>query len=103
MAGRKSERLWFDHALLPSGWASGVVITVSDGLILDVSVGVVPPSGAVRGRSVLPGLANLHSHAFQRAMSGRTEVRGMFRTVSGLGGVCSIALSAGLDRRISTR
>ena len=76
MAGKKSERLWFDHALLPSGWASGVVITVSDGLILDVSVGVAPPSGAVRGRSVLPGLTNLHSHAFQRAMSGRTEVRG---------------------------
>lgn len=76
MAGKKLERLWFDHALLPSGWASGAVITVSDGLILDVSVGVAPPSGAVRGRSVLPGLTNLHSHAFQRAMSGRTEVRG---------------------------
>ncbi|ABI76451.1 formiminoglutamate deiminase [Hyphomonas neptunium ATCC 15444] len=75
MAGKSSERLWFDHALLPSGWASGVAITIERGLIADVSVNVAPPSGAVRGRSVLPGLTNLHSHAFQRAMSGLTEVR----------------------------
>lgn len=76
MAGKTSERLWFDHALLPSGWASGVEIRVSDGTIEEISKGVVPPSGAVRGRTVLPGLPNLHSHAFQRAMSGLTEVRG---------------------------
>lgn len=79
MAEKNPERLWFDHALLPSGWASGVAITVSDGLIEDVAVGAAPPSGAVRGRSLLPGLVNLHSHAFQRAMSGLTEVRGNFQ------------------------
>lgn len=76
MAGKTSERLWFEHGLLPSGWASGVKITVSDGTIEEISTGVMPPSGAVRGRTVLPGLPNLHSHAFQRAMSGLTEVRG---------------------------
>lgn len=76
MAGKTSERLWFDHGLLPSGWASGVEITVSGGDIEKISSGVAPPSGAVRGRTVLPGLPNLHSHAFQRAMSGLTEVRG---------------------------
>ncbi|PKP81600.1 MAG: formimidoylglutamate deiminase [Alphaproteobacteria bacterium HGW-Alphaproteobacteria-18] len=76
MAGKSSEHLWFDHALLPSGWASGVAITIEGGLIAAVSVDVAPPSGAVRGRSLLPGLTNLHSHAFQRAMSGLTEVRG---------------------------
>ena len=76
MAGKTSERLWFEHGLLPSGWASGVEITISDGTIEAISTGVMPPSGAVRGRTVLPGLPNLHSHAFQRAMSGLTEVRG---------------------------
>lgn len=76
MAGKTSERLWFDHGLLPSGWASGVEITVSGGAIEKISSGVAPPSGAVRGRTVLPGLPNLHSHAFQRAMSGLAEVRG---------------------------
>ncbi|MBY9068058.1 formimidoylglutamate deiminase [Hyphomonas sp. WL0036] len=76
MAVKKSERLWFDYALLPSGWARGVQVTISDGLIGDMSVDIEPPSGAVRGRCLLPGLTNLHSHAFQRAMSGLTEVRG---------------------------
>ncbi|OZB18954.1 MAG: formimidoylglutamate deiminase [Hyphomonas sp. 34-62-18] len=76
MAGKTSERLWFEHGLLPSGWASGVEITISDGTIEEISTGVMPPSGGVRGRTVLPGLPNLHSHAFQRAMSGLTEVRG---------------------------
>jgi len=76
VAGKSSERLWFDHGLLPSGWASGVEIMVSGGAIENISAGVAPPSGAVRGRTVLPGLPNLHSHAFQRAMSGLTEVRG---------------------------
>ncbi|MBA4226078.1 MAG: formimidoylglutamate deiminase [Hyphomonas sp.] len=76
MAGKSSERLWFDCGLLPSGWATGLEITIAGGAIEKISTGVTPPSGAVRGRTVLPGLPNLHSHAFQRAMSGLTEVRG---------------------------
>jgi len=76
VAGKSSERLWFDCGLLPSGWATGIEITIAGGAIEKISTGVAPPSGAVRGRTVLPGLPNLHSHAFQRAMSGLTEVRG---------------------------
>lgn len=76
MSLKPAERLWFDHALLPDGWASDVTITLKDGLISAVTAGAVAPAGAIRGRSVVPGLPNLHSHAFQRAMSGLTETRG---------------------------
>jgi formimidoylglutamate deiminase len=63
------------EALLPSGWARDVLITVDDGVITAVETG-----GAAKGAErlhgpVLPGMANLHSHAFQRAMAGLTDVR----------------------------
>jgi formimidoylglutamate deiminase len=61
-------------ALLPQGWARDVSITVDDGDITAVvadSAGGEPLHGPV-----LPGMANLHSHAFQRGMAGMAEVRG---------------------------
>ena len=60
-------------ALLPEGWAKDVLICVEGGDIVAVSA----DSGgaeALRG-PVLPGMANLHSHAFQRGMAGLTELR----------------------------
>jgi formiminoglutamate deiminase len=55
--------------------ASGVVIELSDGLITSVAAGhPVPPAGAERlDGLVIPGFANAHSHAFQRALRGRTH------------------------------
>jgi formimidoylglutamate deiminase len=63
------------EALLPSGWARDVRISVDDGAIT-----AVEPGGAAKGAErlagpALPGMANLHSHAFQRAMAGLTDVR----------------------------
>ena len=68
--------LFFDHALLPSGWARDVRITVADGTIVAVAQDA-PRGGAdhVPGIAV-PGLPNLHSHAFQRGMAGLAERRG---------------------------
>jgi formimidoylglutamate deiminase len=61
-------------ALLPQGWARDVCIEVHDsGAISGVSFA---RKGENLACPVLPGLANLHSHAFQRAMAGLTEVRG---------------------------
>ena len=61
-------------ALLPYGWARDVRIDVdSAGDIAAVTSG---RGGEKLGGPVLPGMANLHSHAFQRAMAGLTEVRG---------------------------
>ena len=61
-------------ALLPQGWASDVSIEVDDAGNFS---GVVPGKDGERlAGPVLPGMANLHSHAFQRAMAGLTEMRG---------------------------
>jgi formimidoylglutamate deiminase len=61
-------------ALLPQGWARDVCIEVDDSGALS-SVSFVRKGEKLAG-PVLPGMANLHSHAFQRAMAGLTEVRG---------------------------
>jgi len=68
--------LWFDSVLLPSGWARDVRFQIAGGVIQAIGVGVAPEPGDERHGLGLPGLCNLHSHAFQRAMAGLTEVRG---------------------------
>ncbi|MCK0195879.1 formimidoylglutamate deiminase [Ancylobacter sp. 6x-1] len=68
--------LWFEAALLPEGWARQVAVEVAGGRIARVDAGMVPPAGAERHAVGLPGLPNLHSHAFQRAMAGLSQVRG---------------------------
>ena len=68
--------LFFRRALLPQGWAGNVRITVSDGAISAVETDAVQGAGEVDLGVVLPGLSNVHSHAFQRAMGGLTEGRG---------------------------
>jgi formiminoglutamate deiminase len=70
-----SASLHFATALLPDGWARDVRITVQGGLIAAVDAAVAPGADA-RHAIALPGLPNLHSHAFQRGMAGLAEVRG---------------------------
>lgn len=66
--------LQFAEALLPGGWAKDVRITVSEGRIVSVAPGATG-DGAERHAVGLPGLASLHSHAFQRGMAGLSEHR----------------------------
>src|SRR3984957_17940654 len=68
--------LWFETALLPTGWARDVRLTVGDGLIVRVETGVPPGADDERHAVAIPGLANLHSHGFQRGMAGLAETRG---------------------------
>ena len=68
--------LWFDSALLPGGWTGGVRLTADAGRIARVESGVAAGAGDERHRVGLPGLGNLHSHAFQRGLAGLTERRG---------------------------
>ena len=65
-------------AMLPEGWAQDVLIGVDDaGDITSVKADSKPSRGALRlSGPVLPGMANLHSHAFQRAMAGLAESAG---------------------------
>lgn len=68
--------LWFETALLDHGWTDRVRLTLAGGRIERVEVGVDPDPADERHFAALPGLPNLHSHAFQRAMAGLTEARG---------------------------
>lgn len=69
-------RLHFASALLPSGWANDVQVAITAGAIAAVTPGVAPAGGDERHAIALPGLASLHSHAFQRGMAGLAELRG---------------------------
>ncbi|MEF3047524.1 formimidoylglutamate deiminase [Pseudotabrizicola sp. L79] len=66
--------LWADWALLPTGWARDVRVTLAAGRIASVMAGSAP--SGTRVGVLLPAPANAHSHAFQRAMAGLTEGRG---------------------------
>jgi formimidoylglutamate deiminase len=70
--------LFAELALTPEGWAKNVRVTVDQlGRISAVESGVRPnpDDQYLRNRILLPALSNLHSHSFQRAMSGLTEKR----------------------------
>jgi formiminoglutamate deiminase len=69
-----ASKLHLETALMPDGWRQDVVIGIDQGIITSVGK---PGDGAAERISgvALPGLPNLHSHAFQRAMAGLTERR----------------------------
>ena len=62
--------LFFDHALLPSGWARDVRIGVADGAITSVAAGAARDGAERLDGIAVAGLPNLHCHAFQRGMAG---------------------------------
>lgn len=69
--------LFCERALLPEGWASNVALRFDARGTLtaverDASVDGLPQAAG----PVIPGMPNLHSHAFQRAMAGLTEYAG---------------------------
>jgi len=68
--------LWFETALLPQGWARGVRLSATDGYIERVTANVAAAQTDERHGIALPGLPNVHSHAFQRGLAGLTERRG---------------------------
>ena len=75
------ERYLAEWALLPGGFAADVLITVQDGAIVAVAEGrdasASAEAGAARVEGVtLPGMADLHSHGFQRVFAGLTHWSG---------------------------
>jgi len=66
-----------ERALLPSGWAHDVRFEVAaDGHLAAVQADASAEGAERLSGPVLPGMPNLHSHAFQRAMAGLAEVAG---------------------------
>ncbi len=68
-------KIWARRALLASGWRECVAIEFDDHGIVSSIEADTTPSGDSFGL-LLPAPVNVHSHAFQRAMSGWTEHRG---------------------------
>jgi formimidoylglutamate deiminase len=64
------------RALTPDGWKSDVRVAIEDGVIVAVDSGAAAREGDERHAIMTPAAANLHSHAFQRAMAGLAEIRG---------------------------
>ena len=68
--------LYLEQALLPDGWRRGVRLTIAAGVISAIEVDAAAKAGDERHAFAVPGFANVHSHAFQRAMAGLAERRG---------------------------
>ncbi|HEY2299889.1 MAG TPA: formimidoylglutamate deiminase [Jatrophihabitans sp.] len=66
-------RYFASYARLPGGIARDVVLEIDDGRFTSITTDA-DPAGATRLPGILlPGFANAHSHAFHRALRGRTH------------------------------
>lgn len=76
-ANKPSQSLYARQALLPTGWTSQVRLHWDDsGYFTQIETGVAPNPHEAQHGFVSAGMTNLHSHAFQRAMAGMTEIAG---------------------------
>jgi formiminoglutamate deiminase len=73
----KGSGLWHAQHAWVGHVATDVLIEVTDGRITAVTEDVPAPAGSVElDGFTFPGLANVHSHAFQESLRGRTESGG---------------------------
>lgn len=71
-----TNQLFAQHALLNDGWQRDVLIAWDEqGVISRVVPDCRRPPDVEQAGWLLPGMVNLHSHAFQRAFGGLTEYR----------------------------
>ena len=69
--------LFASDALLADGWARDVLLEWDEqGTLTRVATGQARGNAPQSAGPVLPGMSNVHSHAFQRAMAGLAEFRG---------------------------
>ena len=74
-----SQSMFAAQALLPQGWARDVLLSWNAaGELTQVQPNTpgAPVGTTIATGPLIPGMPNLHSHAFQRAMAGLTEHRG---------------------------
>ena len=67
--------LWAKQALTTAGWENNVRVEIDQTGRISSLQADSPATGTHIG-TLLPAIANLHSHAFQRSMAGLTEKRG---------------------------
>ena len=74
----EKQSLFAEHAYLPDGWRRNVLLEWdADGTLTAVTpdTAEIPADVQKAAGPILPGMPNLHSNAFQRAMAGLTEYR----------------------------
>ena len=72
----ESRSIFCARALLPDGWARDVRLSIAAGKFAGIERHAHAQAGDERVAVALPGIANVHSHGFQRGMAGLTEYRG---------------------------
>jgi formimidoylglutamate deiminase len=68
-------RYRFAHARLPDGWKQDVLVTIDNETIIRIETDVRDTDAVAVSGAAVPGMPNVHSHAFQRAMAGLAEAR----------------------------
>ncbi|PRX08175.1 UNVERIFIED_ORG: formimidoylglutamate deiminase [Martelella mediterranea] len=68
--------IFAENVLTPDGWRKNARLSVAAGRIAALAFDTKPEAGDERHGMIVPAVANLHSHAFQRAMAGLAERRG---------------------------
>ena len=69
-------KLFADDALLPHGWARAVTVDIAaNGVVAAVTRGTRADGVLCVSGPLIPGMPNVHSHSFQRAIAGRTGAR----------------------------
>ena len=74
-----TKTIFAKNALLPTGWQKNVLLTWDEqGAFTQIQpdTETPPKEAATAAGPLIPGMPNLHSHAFQRALAGLTEYRG---------------------------
>jgi formimidoylglutamate deiminase len=65
-------KYYIENILLTDGWASNKTLTIEEGVITAITAGKDKHAKVSLG-TVIPGMVNCHSHAFQRAFAGFSE------------------------------
>ena len=68
--------LFAQKAFLSNGWNENVRLTIADGLVQTIQPDCQAEPGDFVADAIIPGIANAHSHAFQRALAGHCEHQG---------------------------
>ena len=66
------KKIHAQNILLATGWATDKTLTITDGEIKAIESGYIEGAEKVAG-TIIPGMINCHSHAFQRAFAGFSE------------------------------
>mgnify|MGYP006190064701 CR=1 FL=1 len=75
---------WLERAYVDGRTVESVRVEITDGRFVAVEIGADPGDANRLAGLTIPGLANCHSHAFHRALRGRTLAGWRART----GGWC---------------